>query len=165
MRYLIFFCLVLFLAVGCKDEAKSIDQSAIKAEVNQILNDWHNAAAEGDFKRYFSHFATESAIFMGTDVDEYWTVSEFKKYAKKPFQKGAGWVYTPIKRHVYISNSGQVVWFDETLSSETFGVARGTGVLVKVDSTYKIAHYSLSLPIPNSIAYDVAKQAKEVRNK
>ncbi len=153
MKYLLVSCLALFIISGCNDEP--VVRSSVKAEVNRVLDNWHNAAAESYFERYFNHFINDSAIFMGTDATEYWNVPEFKDYARDPFARNSGWKFVPVRRHIYISESGKTAWFDEALDSEAFGLARGSGVLVKADTTWKIAHYNLSIPIPNSIVYDV----------
>lgn len=131
-------------------------------QIHTVLDDWHNAAAEADFDRYFNHFASDSAIFMGTDATERWTISEFKAYAKPNFHKGDAWSFTPVERHVYFSDDGNTVWFDEALDTPNLGPARGTGVLVHQDGSWKIAHYNLSIPIPNAIADTVVKQVEEV---
>ena len=119
------------------------------AGVEAVLNDFHDAAAKGDYTRYFSHF-TDDAVFLGTDPSERWTTSEFKVYAKPRFERG-GWAYTPVKRNVFISKDGQTAWFDETVSSKKYGLMRGTGVLVKSGTTWKLAQYNLLKPIPNDL--------------
>ncbi len=119
------------------------------AGVDAVLNDFHDAAAKGDFNRYFSHF-TDDAVFLGTDASERWTTPEFRVYAKSAFERG-GWTYTPIKRNVFISKDGQVAWFDETLASKKYGGMRGTGVLVKSGTTWKVTQYNLLKPIPNDL--------------
>jgi ketosteroid isomerase-like protein len=119
------------------------------AGVDAVLNDLHDAASKGDFIRYFSHFA-DDAVFLGTDASERWTTSEFRAYAKSRFEHG-GWTYTPIKRNVFLSKDGQVAWFDETVASKKYGNMRGTGVLVKSGTTWKLAQYNLLKPIPNDL--------------
>src|ERR1700683_1072645 len=86
------------------------------AGVEAVLNDFHDAAAKGDYTRYFSHFA-DDAVFLGTDPSERWTTSEFRVYAKSAFERG-GWTYVPVKRNVFLSKDGQVAWFDESLASK-----------------------------------------------
>jgi ketosteroid isomerase-like protein len=119
------------------------------AGVDAVLNDFHDAAAKGDFNRYFSHF-TDDAVFLGTDASERWTTSEFRAYAKSRFERG-GWTYTPVKRNVFFSKDGQVAWFDETVASKKYGNMRGSGVLVKTGTTWKVAQYNLLKPIPNDL--------------
>src|SRR5262245_16848788 len=60
------------------------------AEVEALLDDWHNAAAQADEERYFAHLA-EDAIFLGTDASEGWTKEEFRAYAHPHFASGKGW--------------------------------------------------------------------------
>ncbi|MBN2731937.1 MAG: nuclear transport factor 2 family protein [Balneolaceae bacterium] len=140
------------------------DPAASKTQINGVLDDWHEAAAAADFERYFNHFASDSAIFMGTDATERWTIPEFKAYAKPHFDSGDAWNFTPVQRHVYLSDEGETAWFDEVLGTPNLGPARGTGVLVKQDTTWRIAHYNLSIPIPNAIADTVIQQIEQALN-
>ena len=136
---------VLFLAV-----------SSPEAQVAAVLDDWHAAAAVADEARYFGHFAA-NAVFLGTDAAERWTVEEFRRYAHPYFAKGKAWSFKPVERHVAFSPDGAVAWFDEKLDTPNLGPSRGSGVLIKVGSDWKIAHYDLSVPIPN----DLMKELKE----
>ncbi len=126
-----------------------------------MLDDWHDAAEDANFDRYFNHFASDSAIFMGTDATERWTVAEFRPWAKPYFDQGQAWNFTPVERHVYFSDNGKTAWFDESLDTPNLGPARGTGVLTKQGGDWKIAHYNLSIPIPNAIADTVVAQVKK----
>jgi hypothetical protein len=127
-----------------------------EAQVSAVLDDWHAAAAVADEARYFGHFA-EKAVFLGTDATERWTVEEFRRYAHPYFAKGKAWSFKAVERHVAISPDGSVAWFDEKLDTPNLGPSRGSGILVKVGGDWKIAHYDLSIPIPN----DLMKEFKE----
>lgn len=155
--YILIIPLALMLIAGCSSGNEQSRQVQKKA-INTILDDWHLAASEGNFERYFMHFASDSAIFMGTDATERWTVAEFKPWAKPHFDDGEAWDFTPVERHVYLSDNGQTAWFDESLDTPNLGPARGSGVLIKQTETWKIAHYNLSIPIPNAIVDTVVKQ-------
>lgn len=142
-----------------------IDKDVSEEEVNRVLDDWHNAAAEGDFQRYFNHFENDSSIFMGTDATERWTVAEFRPWSQPHFEDdGVAWNFTPTFRKVYFSENGLVSWFDEELDTPNLGPSRGSGVLVNKDGEWKIAHYNLTIPIPNSIADDVVDQIESELN-
>lgn len=152
--------LLLILIIGCEfEENQSVQQQ--KTDIHTTLDNWHQGAADADFERYFDHFSGDSAIFMGTDATERWTVLEFKEYAKPHFDKGDAWDFTPVERHVYVSENGKTAWFDESLDTPNLGPARGSGTLVKKKGDWKIAHYNLSIPIPNAIADTVVKQVDE----
>ena len=125
-----------------------------KGDVDHVLDDFHRAASEADGERYFAHFAP-GGVFLGTDSSERWTVGEFQAYAEPFFEQGRGWTYVPRDRHIAFNERGDVAWFDELLDSDKYGEARGSGVLVKSDGHWKIAHYSLSFPIPNDVALEV----------
>lgn len=135
-------------------------QSSAEAEVEAALDALHDAASRAQFDRYFGLYA-DGAIFLGTDATERWTLEEFKEYARAPFQEGRGWTYTPIERHVYISDDGRTAWFDERLENANLGETRGSGVLLREDGSWKIAQYNLAIPIPNEIARDVVRQIRE----
>lgn len=122
--------------------------------VDAVLDDFHQAASDADYDRYFNHFASES-IFIGTDITERWTVEEFKDYARPHFEAGRGWTYVPEERFVFVANDRQTAWFDEILVNERFRRTRGTGVLIMEDGTWKVAQYHLTLPVPNELIYEL----------
>ena len=120
-----------------------------EADVTRVLDDWHDAAAHSDEERYFGHL-TKDAIFIGTDATERWNVAAFRAYAHGPFSRGKGWVMRPTARHVMFADGGKTAWFDEELDAKNLGAARGSGVLVRGDDgTFRIAHYVLSVSVPN----------------
>jgi hypothetical protein len=132
-----------------------------EAAVGRTLDAFHAAAAHSDFKSYFDLF-TPDGVFIGTDAHERWTVREFKAYAKPAFDAGKGWVYSPRTRHVTIAAipCRCVAWFDELLDSKSYGVSRGTGVLIKGPRGWRIAQYALTFPIPNALAKDMTGRIK-----
>ena len=156
-QFYIIFLLIPVLACNSPQE-KPVNTTA---DIQEVLNDWHNAAAEADFDRYFGYFADSTSIFMGTDATERWNVTEFKAYSEPVFARGRGCNFTPINRFVNIAENGKTAWFDEELSTPNLGPSRGTGVLILVNGNWKIAHYSLTVPIPNSIINDVKNQIEE----
>lgn len=159
-NYIAICCSAIVVFTACHSDVEP-DRKISVGVVHKVLDDWHNAAAEADFNRYFSHFTGDSAIFMGTDATERWTVAEFKPWSKPYFDRGKAWSFVPVERHIYLSDNQKTAWFDEALDTPNLGPARGTGVLVWRDSTWKITHYNLSIPIPNAIADTVVKQIKE----
>lgn len=162
-KKLLSLCIFMTLAYACMPTQQ--EKIEHKTDVQAVMNDWHNAAAEADFDRYFEYFTDSSAIFMGTDATERWTISEFKTYSKPHFDRGKAWNFIPLSRHVNISANGKTAWFDEELSTPNLGPSRGTGVLVLKENKWKIAHYSLTVPIPNSIVDSVVEQIEEELNK
>lgn len=160
MRSFALASLALFsIAVGCASTPQT-SRGARPGDVAAVLDDWHNAASKADFNRYFGHL-TPDAIFIGTDANEYWNTSEFKAFAKPYFDKGTGWTYIPRDRHVFLSDGGDTAWFDEKLDNAKYGQARGTGVCVRRDGQWKIAHYTLSFPVPNDVSDPVIKIIRE----
>lgn len=121
----------------------------LQREANQLLDRWHQAAASADEATYFS-LMSEDAVFIGTDATERWSLSAFRAYAHPHFARGKAWSFRATKRHVVVQPSALVAWFDEELETERLGPARGSGVLVRTPASgWRIAHYVLSIPIPN----------------
>lgn len=135
-----------FLATGCGASMTRPTQEHAETAIAAVLDDWHDAAARSDEARYFGHFA-DDGIFMGTDATERWDVAAFRAYAHAPFEAGRGWVMRAIRRAIRVE--GEVAFFDEDLETVNLGPARGTGVLVLREGTWRIAHYSLTITVPN----------------
>ena len=96
---------------------------------------------------------------MGTDKTERWTIEEFKTYAKPAFADGHGWSYVVVERNW--EGVGNTRWFDEILLNEKLGHCRGTGVVRLIDGQWKVAHYALTMLVPNEIAEDVGSKTRE----
>ena len=128
--------------------------------VGGLLDDWHAAAAAADEARYFGHFAPD-AVFLGTDATERWTVEEFRRYAHPYFAKGKAWSFKAVERHVSFSPDRSLAWFDELLDTPNLGPARGSGILLRVGGAWKIAHYDLSVPIPNALMKEIKQRIEE----
>ena len=129
-----------------------------KRHVNELLDGLHYDAHKGNFDSYFDRYSSD-AVFLGTDKTERWTIEEFKTYAKPAFVDGHGWTYKVIERNW--EGDGDIQWFDEILFNEKLGHCRGTGVVELINGEWKIAHYALTMLIPNSIAAEVGSQTIE----
>jgi hypothetical protein len=129
------------------------------ADVNRVLDQFHQAASAADEARYFGLMSPDF-IFLGTDASERWDVPAFRAYAHPYFAQGKGWTFVPRDRHVVIEPGGDSAWFDELLDSTSYGVCRGTGVLRRVGGAWKVAQYNLSIPIPNDLAKEVVGRIK-----
>ncbi len=163
---------VLSSLVGCESVPPLIQVAPEpQMQINHVVESWHRAAATGDLKLYTS-LMTDDVVFLGTDKTERWVGDEFiefcKPYFKGPVEYGQGaWTYRPTSRQVTISQDRTTAWFDEELVNETYGNCRGTGVLERRDDhKWRIAHYSLTFPVPNEIARSVVGQimAEEARH-
>ena len=123
--------------------------------INKLLDGLHEDAHKGNFEAYFDRYSSD-AVFLGTDKTERWSIKEFKAYAKPAFADGHGWTYKVIERNW--EGDGDTRWFDEILFNEKLGHCRGTGVVQLTNNEWKIAHYSLTMLIPNQIAAEVGMQ-------
>lgn len=134
-----------------------------KKEIGKILDSWHRAAGSADFDAYFN-LMTSDAVFIGTDASENWQIEEFKAYAKPHFDKGKAWNFKAVDRQIYVNDEGGYAWFDELLDTQ-MKLCRGSGVLRKESGDWKIAHYVLSIAIPNENVSEVIliKQEKDDR--
>ena len=132
-----------------------------ETQVGQMLDAWHDAAARADENAYFAHFADPDSIFMGTDATERWTATEFRAWAKPYFDRGRAWAFKVVQRHTYLSPDESIAWFDEVLDTPNMGPCRGTGVAVRRDGVWKVAHYNLTVPVPNAIVDRVVEMVKQ----
>jgi ketosteroid isomerase-like protein len=150
---------VLLLCIGGLAVAAHHEEEAI----GEVLDDFHDAAAHGDKARYLGHM-TDDAVFMGTDEWERWPKHpDFVEYVNGRFKDGAGWSYRSVERELSVADSGNVAWFDEVVYSEANGRFRGTGVLVKQDGAWKIAHYAMSFLVFNENWQDVVELTRKTR--
>jgi hypothetical protein len=141
MKKILFFLLLI-------SSLFAIAQNDAKTEVNEFIDQWHLDAANIDRKAYFDKIE-KGGVFIGTDATEVWTKQEFYDWAEPHFTgDGEAWSFTATERNVYYGDDAKYVWFDELLSFSG-GILRGSGVLVKRGENWKIAHYVLSLPVPN----------------
>ena len=136
--------------------------SSANEDIEQLLNKFHQAAAEANYEQYIELLA-DDAIYLGTDSGERWTKSEFSAFVKPYFSQGRGWLYQPIERHISATQVKEIVFFDELLLNKNYGRCRGSGLLINTVQGWKILQYNLSIPIPNAIAGDVVEDIKEFR--
>jgi len=130
-----------------------------KKKINHVLDAWHKAAAEANFEAYFG-LMTADAVFLGTDATENWQNQEFKDFSKPYFDKGKAWSFTAVERNIYLSENTDLAWFDELLDTQ-MKLCRGSGVLQKIDGDWKIAHYVLSIAVPNENVSELIKIKKQ----
>lgn len=128
-----------------------MDKAGEVSSIDTLLNGFHTAASKADGEAYFGYFH-KTGVFLGTDKEERWSVEAFKAFAEPYFSKGKGWTYIPKARNISLSPDGNTAWFDEQLHNEKYGNTRGSGVLARQGSTWKITQYVLSFPIPNEVA-------------
>ncbi len=139
--------LALAFLISCKTYNGFDVVSKEKSAVNTTLDNWHKAAAEAKFETYFS-LMTNDGVFLGTDATENWQNEAFRNFSKPYFDEGKAWNFTAIERNIYLDRNYETAWFDELLDTQ-MKICRGSGVLKKVDGEWKIAHYVLSMTIPN----------------
>lgn len=128
--------------------------------INAMLDGWHAAAAKADEAQYFGAMAPEF-VFLGTDATERWELAAFRDFAHPYFAKGKAWTFVPRDRHVVLSPQGDVAWFDEKVDSASYGECRGSGVVRRIEGSWKIAHYNLTIPIPNALAKEVVAMIRK----
>ena len=135
------------------------DQVTDQRAIGQLLDNLHRTAAHSEAQQYFENY-TDDAFFLGTDASERWAIEAFKQYADQPFKEGRGWRYEVVARNIMTTVSANVYAFDEVLSNEKLGLCRGSGVVVFDGERWRIAHYVLSMLIPNPIAAKVGNETK-----
>lgn len=137
----------------------SLQVTAQKTEINTVVDAWHKAAADANFDTYFG-LMTKDGVFIGTDATENWQNKDFRAFAKPYFNKGKAWSFTALERNIYLDKSKKIAWFDELLDTQ-MEICRGSGVLKKVKGKWKIAHYVLSIAIPNDNVSKVVELKKD----
>lgn len=150
--------ITILLFTSCSSTKQITDVKDPIAQVNLVLNEWHEAAAQANYENYFSKMSKD-AIFIGTDATEYWHLEDFKTFAKPYFDRGKAWSFSTLERHVYINSEGDIAWFDELLDTQ-MEICRGSGVLILTSKGWKIQHYVLSMTIPNENVDEVVKIKK-----
>lgn len=147
--------IALFLVVvSAYTYAQNIETKAIHG----VLDAWHKAASDADFDTYFG-LMTKQGVFLGTDATENWQNQEFRDFSKPYFDKGRAWSFTAVERNVYINEDSDFAWFDELLDTQ-MKLCRGSGVLQKVAGEWKIAHYVLSIAVPNDNVGELVEMKK-----
>lgn len=131
----------------------------LQGELSRRLDDFHDAAANGDEDRYFA-MLPDDAVFLGTDATECWSGAEFRAFAMPYFKAASAWTYVPFARHVTIAPDGQLAWFHEALDNEAYGECRGSGVLQRRDGQWVLRQYNLTIPVPNEIAGSVVARIR-----
>ena len=124
-------------------------------QINKLLDTWHKDAAVANFNNYFEAL-TDDSIFIGTDATENWNKTQFQAFAKPYFDKGKAWNFTALQRNIYFSTDRSMAWFDELLSTQ-MKICRGSGVLIKTETGWRIQHYVLSMTVPNDNTDAVVK--------
>lgn len=129
--------------------------------IGELIDNFHAAAAAADMERYLGYM-TDDGVFMGTDEWERWPKHpDFADYVAGRFAGGTGWTYRSVDREIMLADSGDIAWFDEVIFSETNGRFRGTGVVVKSEGEWKIAHYAMSFLIFNENWPEVVELTKK----
>lgn len=127
-----------------------------KSEISAMLDGFNVAAAKADYNTYFNYFADEST-FIGTDATEIWDKKAFMIWAKPHFDKKKTWNFTALKRNIYFSKDGKMAWFDELLDTQ-MKICRGSGVVEKINGSWKIKQYVLSMTVPNDVVDKVVAE-------
>ncbi len=167
MRHPLWMVPLLFMACSANLEGQvqteaSFSEVAGRAQVDQVLDDWHAAAASADEARYFGHLA-EDAVFLGTDASERWNKAAFLTFAHPHFAKGKAWRFKARRREVAFDSEGRFAWFDEDLVTEKLGPARGSGVLRRDKGTFQIVQYNLASTVPND-RFDAMRDSVDAKS-
>jgi len=154
---MLLFCILL---LGSKLFSQNVESN--RKTINATLDSWHKAAANAEFDNYFSYM-TSNSIFIGTDATENWKLDAFKAFSKPYFDKGKAWDFKSLQRNIYFDKSQNTAWFDELLYTH-MKICRGSGVLIREGKNWKIAHYVLSMTVPNDNSDEVVKIKEKIEN-
>ncbi len=123
----------------------------------RLLRDVHVAKGEGDGSRYYGLFVPE-AIVLGTARSERFSLAGLQAILGPYYAQGRRPTSIPIEQQVYLSPDGGWAWFEELIERKYLGLMRGTGVLRKVDNTWKFVHYNLIILVPRELSEDLAQR-------
>lgn len=150
---------LFLLFILCSYSLTGQTDEKLKTSIHKLINNWHKAASNADFENYFKTMH-DSSVFVGTDASEVWSKEDFKNFSKPYFDKGKAWSFKPLQRNIYLHSSNKIAWFDETLNT-WMGVCRGSGVVEKINDTWIIKHYVLSITVPNEDIKSVIEIKRE----
>jgi len=148
---------LLFLFMFVPAFATDSDSQTMQ-KLSQFIDEWHDDAAHARMA-YFDKM-TPDAVYIGTDKSERWTRDEFKVWAKPAFNRPVAWAFTVLQRHVAMTEDQSVIWFDEQLQTQ-MGICQASGVVRHTADGFKIAHYQLSLTVPNALITYLSEGVKK----
>ena len=123
--------------------------SAPEADIESLLNQWHQAAAEADEAVFFGSML-EGGIYIGTDASERWTREEMLSLLGKYFERDSAWDFKTIERNITMAGDNRLAWFDELLDT-WMGTCRASGVVQLIEGDWRISHYHLSIAVSNDV--------------
>lgn len=157
------YTLILFLLGGSLLTAQSkTGFEKEKSEITTMLDTFNAMAAKADYDAYFNLFADEST-FIGTDATEIWDKKAFMVWAKPYFDKKKTWNFKALKRNIYFSKDGKLAWFDELLDTQ-MKICRGSGVVEKINGSWKVKQYVLSVTVPNEVVDKVVTEKAPIED-
>lgn len=136
--------LICALWLGLASSAQVLAQ----ASPDTTLDALHQAGAEANQAAFSALLATD-VVFLGIDGTNRLEGQSVRDFVSKSFTSGNAWTYRSSQRETRLSADGTVAWFDESLETDQLGRGRGTGVLIHDSDGWKVAQYSLTLPLAN----------------
>lgn len=158
----LFAALCLLLASFAAAAQTQESAADFRQRINAFVDQWHADAARAD-PVYFDKMAPDG-VYIGTDKSEIWNREQFRAWAKPHFDRKKAWAFTAAKRNVYFSPDRRYVWFDEQLNTQ-MGLCQASGVIHASGAGFEIAHYQLSLAVPNPLMDQFTKAIVEFEQK
>ncbi len=97
-------------------------------------------------------------MFLGTDRAERFSLAGLRAIFGPYYARGARPITIPIEQIVYPSPDGGWAWYEELVERQHVGRMRSTGVLRRVDDTWKFVHYNVVLTVPTDLTEDFARR-------
>ncbi len=152
--------IILFSVLFCfcnAQQTANTDHKEIPMEVNRLMNNWHQDAADANLGTYIG-LMHSTCNYIGTDATENWKRDEFAAFCKPYFDNKTTWDFTTMQRDVRVNEAGNTAWFDEILDTH-MGTCRGSGALELKNGEWKLMQYVLSVAVPNE-SMEAVKRAK-----
>lgn len=152
-RFVLACCLSIACVGAYAQGAPAPADVQLEQQAARFLDAWHDDAAHAR-PAYFDKIAPDG-VYIGTDPTELWHRGAFRAWARPYFARGKAWTFHAVQRHVYVGPDRRTLWFDELLDTQ-MGPCRASGVLLREGGSFQIAHYQLSLTVPNALTAKVS---------
>ena len=148
--------LALLMGTGCTENKPVINKDEEIAKIQAVLEKYTIAKEDQNFSLIQEVWADREDIYLlGTDSDEkYLGWSQIESAIKKQFSEFQQVYISTVEESIKVDETAHIAWFVEMLSynfvhegkAKQFEGIRFTGVLQKIDSSWKLVQGHMSIP-------------------
>ena len=122
----------------------------VEQRIITVLENHHKATASRNIELLKDCFVSW-AQFVGTDDSEQWSLEEYVSCLEGT---ESGWDMTEcLSRFIHMVGTVKIpsAMFFEVVRHAKYGLMRGSGVVIKDETEWKIVQYVLSFSVPNHV--------------